>query len=163
MIYVMAGAVVVSALALVLQLLILYGLYRTSKSLHAEVLNLLPGIRKLLETAENTISQSRTQILDVTTKASEVLDLTRTQLARIDESMGDVLVRMRGRLERAEVVMEDSLTKVHETVSVVHNGVVKPLREISGVAAGIRAALQSLVHGNRSIPPEATQDDEMFI
>jgi hypothetical protein len=163
MIYVMAGAVIVSALALVLQLLILYGLYRTTKSLNAEVLSLLPGIRKLMENAENTLSQSRKQILDVTGKASDVLDLTRAQLTRIDESMGDVLVRMRGQLERAEGVVEDSLTKVHETVSVVHSGVVKPLREISGVAAGIRAAVHSLARGTRTTPAEATHDDEMFI
>lgn len=162
-IYVMAGAVIVSALALVLQLLILYGLYRAFRSLNAEVLNLLPGIRKLMENAESTLHQSRAQIGEVTAKAGEVLDLTRTQLLRIDESMGDTLLRMRGQLERAGGVMDESLTKLHETVSVVHNGIVKPLREITGVAAGLRAALRNLARGAHSTPAEATHDDEMFI
>lgn len=164
LIYVMAGAVVVSALALVLQLLILYGLYRTSRTMNTEVLGMLPGMRRLIESAEATIVQGRTQIAEVTSRAVEVLDMTRAQLDKVDESMGDALVGLRDQLKRAEIMVDDSLTKMHDTVSTVHSGVMKPLREISGIAAGVRAAVRTLAGGeSRASVAEATQDDEMFI
>lgn len=163
LIYVMAGAVVVSALALVLQLLILMGLYRTSKAMNAQVLELLPRIKALLENAESTLDQSRKQIGDVTTRMGEVVELVHGQLVKVDESLGDTLSRLRLQLERAELMVDDSLTKVHDAVSTVHSGVMKPLREVSGFVAAIRAAFQTLSQGNRPTPVEATQDDEMFI
>jgi len=164
LIYVMAGAVIVSALALVLQLLILYGLYRRSKSVNAEILATIPVMRRLMESAEVTVVQGRAQIAEVTSRAVEVLDLTRAQLDKVDESLGDVLVRLRGQLERAEIVVDDSLTKMHETISTIHHGVMKPIREISGVAAGIRAAVRTLAGGGaKPNVAEVTQDDEMFI
>lgn len=163
LIYVMAGAIFVSTLALVLQLLILFGLYQTSKAVNSEVLKMLPLLRQLIESAEVTVVEGRKQMAEVTSRAAEILDLTRAQLVKVDESLGDVLIRLRGQLERAEMVVDDSLTKVHEAVSTVHSGVMKPLREVSGVAAGIRAAIQTLARGNRAGVAEVTHDDEMFI
>ncbi len=163
LIYVMAGAVIVSALALVLQLIVLYGLYRSSKTMNAKLTELLPTVRKVLDNAEQTLTESRKQIAEVSSRASQILDQTRAQLAKVDESLGDVLVRLKAQLERAEIVMDDSLTKVHETVSTLHSGVMRPLREITGVAAGIRAAFQHLARGGRPNVAEATHDEEMFI
>ncbi|MEO8660402.1 MAG: hypothetical protein ABI693_18175 [Bryobacteraceae bacterium] len=170
LLYVMAGAVIVSALALVLQLLILYGLYTSSKKLNAEVVSLLPGIRQLISSAESTLAVSRTQltvltaqVTEFTAKASDVLVQTGVQLHKVDNSLTDILVRLGVQLERAEMMVDDSLTKVHSTVIGIHDGVMRPLREISGVSAGIRAAIQTLTRGNRPNVTEATHDDEMFI
>lgn len=163
LLYVMAGAVVVSAMALVLQVIILLGLYRTAQSTNAQIREMLPGLHRLIDSAQDTLAVSRKQITEVTTRANEVLTLTRAQLAKVDNSLGDVLVRLKAQLERAEIVMDDSLTKVHETVSTVHGGVMKPLREVSGVAAGIRAALKTLAQGGRPNVTQATHDEEMFI
>ncbi|MDX2154307.1 MAG: hypothetical protein SFV54_26435 [Bryobacteraceae bacterium] len=163
LIMVMAGAVVVSALALVLQLLILYGLYRSTQATQAQLTELMPRVGKLIENAETTLKQGREQITEVTTKANEVLGLARTQLDRVDGSLGEVLVKLKGQLERAEVMLDDSLTRVHQTVTTVHTGVMKPLREVSGVAAGVRAAINHLTRGGRPNPNQATHDEEMFI
>ncbi|HBY60794.1 MAG TPA: hypothetical protein DEH78_13310 [Solibacterales bacterium] len=160
---VMAGAVVVSALALVLQLLILYGLYRSTQATQARVNEMMPRVAQLIESAESALSQGRQQIGDVTVKANEVLTLARTQLDRVDSSLGEVLFKLKAQLERAEVMLDDSLTRVHQTVTTVHTGVMKPLREVSGVAAGVRAALHHLSRGGKPAPNQATHDEEMFI
>jgi hypothetical protein len=42
--------------------------------------------------------------------------------------------------------------------------VMRPVREVNGIAAGISAAVSTLVRGHRkSSVDEATQDEEMFI
>jgi hypothetical protein len=39
----------------------------------------------------------------------------------------------------------------------------RPLREVNGIAAGVRAALNALARGNRPTVDRATSDEEMFI
>jgi hypothetical protein len=39
----------------------------------------------------------------------------------------------------------------------------KPIREIQGMTAGVRAAVQHFLRGGRPSVAQATQDDEMFI
>jgi hypothetical protein len=45
----------------------------------------------------------------------------------------------------------------------VHTGVMRPLREITGVAAGLKATIQFLMKGVRPSPDRLTVDEEMFI
>jgi hypothetical protein len=45
----------------------------------------------------------------------------------------------------------------------VHQGILTPIRGITGVAAGVRAALQFLMRGTRPSPDQVTVDEEMFI
>jgi hypothetical protein len=39
----------------------------------------------------------------------------------------------------------------------------KPVREVSGLLAGVRAAFQTFLSGRRPAVDRATQDEEMFI
>ena len=59
--------------------------------------------------------------------------------------------------------VDDTMTRAHQTIGAVHSGLMRPAREIHGVAAGIRAALAHLVSGGRPSVAQATQDEEMFI
>jgi hypothetical protein len=45
----------------------------------------------------------------------------------------------------------------------VHSGVMRPLREIQGITAGVRAALAFLAKGGRANVNQITHDEEMFI
>jgi hypothetical protein len=61
------------------------------------------------------------------------------------------------------MVIDDAMTRTQETVALVHSGIMKPLREIQGVTAGVRAALNFLMRGRNNGPVHATADEEMFI
>jgi hypothetical protein len=61
------------------------------------------------------------------------------------------------------MVVDDTMTRVHQTVTAVHSGVIRPVREIQAVTAGVSAALQHLMQGGRPSVAQATHDDEMFI
>jgi hypothetical protein len=46
----------------------------------------------------------------------------------------------------------------------VKSAVMKPVKEVGGIVAGVKAALNTYAQGgNRHSPEDATQDEEMFI
>ena len=116
------------------------------------------------------MEQSGRQITEITTRANDILesskdilDSAKRQLAIVEDVVGDAAGRAKVQMDRAELVLDDTLSRAHETIAVVHDGVMRPLREINGLAAGIRAALAALGRGNRPTPDRATSDEEMFI
>jgi hypothetical protein len=155
--------VAVATVALLVQAAMLFGIYKSSRGLQQNAERLLPKVETLVETSRRTIEDSRTQIIDIASKTGDILDSARKQLSRVDEVLEDASDRARVQLDRAELVLDDAMIRAQETVAFVHGGIMKPLREIQGVALGLRTALQFLMRGGRSDPTEATADEEMFI
>jgi hypothetical protein len=163
LLYIMTVFVIVSAVALVLQFFMLFGVYRSVKAIHEKISPLIPRTLTVLDSAEHTIEQSRKNILEITAKANDVMDITKSQMGKVEETLGDMTSRLKVQMERIELVLDDSMSRVHETVATVHDGIMKPLREVTGVASGIRAAVAHLIRGGRPSVAQATSDEEMFI
>jgi hypothetical protein len=163
LLYVMAGFVIISAIALLIQAGMLFGIYKTTKALQESINPLLPKVESLVTKANSTVEQSGKQITEITTRANDILDSTKRQLAIVEEVVGDAAARTKVQMERVELVLDDTLSRAHETVAIVHDGIMRPLREVNGIAAGVRAALGALVQGNRPTVDRATSDEEMFI
>ncbi|HTB20228.1 MAG TPA: hypothetical protein VK708_19025 [Bryobacteraceae bacterium] len=163
LLYVMTAFVIISAIALCIQAGMLTAIYKTTKSLEEKITPLVPKVESLVAKATSTVEQSGRQITDITTRANDILDSTKRQLAIVEEVVGDAAVRAKVQMERVELVLDDTLSRAHETVAVVHDGIMRPLREVNGIAAGVRAALGSLARGNRPTVDRATSDEEMFI
>jgi ABC-type transporter Mla subunit MlaD len=163
LLYVMAAFVIISAIALCIQAGMLVQIYKTTKALQQAINPLLPKVESLVEKTNSTVEQSGRQITEITTRATDILDSTKRQLAIVEDVVGDAAERAKVQMERVELVLDDTLSRAHETVAVFHDGVMRPLREINGLAAGIRAALAAIARGNRPTPDQATSDEEMFI
>jgi flagellar biosynthesis protein FliQ len=172
------------AVAMCIQAAMLVGIWKTTKQLQEQATSVLPQVRSVLSKAELTLEENRKNIADVTTKAGEIaakinaltetahqiagkanemMDIGKVQMQRLDVVVADASERARVQLERAELVVDDTMSRVHESVTAVHNGILKPIREIHGLTAGFRAALQALLRGGRPSVADATHDDEMFI
>jgi hypothetical protein len=163
LITVMTIFVLVSAIALCIQAGLLFGIYRTTRSLQKQATSLMPQVKSILSKADTTLDESRKQIVEITTKANAMLDLGKSQLVKLDSVVTDASNRAKVQLERAELVVDDTVSRVHESVTAVHNGIVKPVREIQGLATGVKAAVQHFLRGNRPSVAQATHEDEMFI
>ncbi len=163
LLYVMTAFVIISAIALCIQAGMLAAMYRTTRALQQKIDPLVPKVESLVERATSTVEQSGKQITEITTRANDILDSTKRQLAVVEELVGDAAARAKVQMERVELVLDDTLSRAHETVSVVHDGIMRPLREVNGIAAGVRAALNSLARGNRPTVDQVTSDEEMFI
>ena len=55
------------------------------------------------------------------------------------------------------------LVRREQVGDAVKRAVMRPVREANGLAAGISAAVSTLVRGQKSSVASATQDEEMFI
>jgi len=167
---VMTLFVIVAAVALCIQAGLLFGIYKATKTLQEQTMAMMPQVRSILTKSEETLEQSRKHIVEITakvsemtSKASDMMDIGRAQLVKLDAVISDASTRAKVQIERAEMVVDDTVSRVHHSVTAVHNGILKPVREVQGVAAGVKAAVQHFVRGNRPSVAQATQDDEMFI
>lgn len=166
---VMTVFVSVAAVALVIQAAMLFGIYKAARGMQEAVGRvvpqaeaLLPKAQALLETSHQTVQDSRQQIAEITSRTSEILAVTHKQVQRVDSLLEDASMRARVQMDRAEMVLDDAMGRTQQTVAAVHSGVMKPLQQIQGVAAGLRTAMQFLTRG-RPNPAEAHSDEEMFI
>jgi len=170
LLYVMAAAVVVSAVALVLLAMAMIRMARATAAVRSQLAELVPKAESVLQSAEKTLAESQTRISELTAKAAELtakangaLEATRLQLGKTDAFLTELTERARIQLDRVELVLDDTVSRVHETVVVLNKGILWPLREISAVGTGIRAALRHLARGGRPSVAQATTDEEMFI
>ena len=161
--YVMMGAIVVSAIAMVFQAVFLLGIHKAAKDARDQTVLIAGRVESFVESTQRSLEQSRRQVSEVATKTGQVLDLTYKQLVRIDEVLGEATSRARIQMDRVELVLDDTLSRLHETAAMLNNGILRPIREINGVAAGVQAALACLFSGRRLTVERATHDDEMFI
>src|ERR1700690_1463014 len=159
---VMTVFVFIAAVALILHLATLFGIYKAARGMQENVQRLMPKVEGLLETSRQTLDDSRKQIADITSKTSEILDITRKQVDRVDSILEDATARARIQLDRAQSVLDDVMSRAQRTVAVVEGGVVKPIQQIQGVSAGIKTAITFLMRGRPS-PMDAHSDEEMFI
>ena len=159
----MAIAVLLSSLALVMSALASVGIYRTVRRLEERIEPLIPEAMAAVQKAEQTMSEALVQIRDLSERASKVLDNTESQLNEIKAVREDVTNRIMVQAERVELVLDDTLSRVQDLVHMIHNGVMRPVREVNGVVVGIKTAVQTLLLGRRPSVARATQDEEMFI
>jgi len=88
---------------------------------------------------------------------------TREQVERIGDLVHDASNRAHARLEQIDSSLEHTVGQVGQVGDAVKRAVMRPVREANGVAAGISAAVSTLVHPRKSSPDSVTQDEEMFI
>jgi ElaB/YqjD/DUF883 family membrane-anchored ribosome-binding protein len=160
---VMTVFVAVAAVSMVFQAAMLFGIYKSSRALSDNVQRLMPKLETLVETSRVTVEESRKQIAEISSRTNDILDVTRRQLGRLDETLEDATARARIQMDRVEMVLDDTMNRAQDTVAMVHKGILKPLKEVQGVAAGLRAAFFFLMRGARPNPSQATADEEMFI
>lgn len=160
----MAAFVGLAALSMLSQAIAMFGIYRRVKSIQDQVGPLVPQAEAVLANAKDTLDVTRKQVQEVSTRTTQILDSTKAQMVRFDEAMTDVAARAKVQMDKAELVIDDTMNRVHETVTLVHTGVVKPIKEINGLVSGVRAGMSALLGGNRRTSVvTATQDEEMFI
>jgi hypothetical protein len=159
---IMAGAVCVSAVALVFQAFLLFNTYRATETVRDRVVSMLPKVEALIDSSRAAVDEGRAGIAEVREKSNLLLDSGQKQMQSLQAILGDAQDRSRRQFEHMEFLVNDTLDRMEETVALVHKGVMKPVRGVTGLAAGLGAALQYLLRG-RPRPDRVTVDEEMFI
>jgi methyl-accepting chemotaxis protein len=119
---------------------------------------------KVLTNANRIIEDTRPRISEVSSEVAAISHSGREQVERLGELLQDAGDRARTRLEQIDHTVESTVEQVEQVGDAVKRTVMRPVREVNGIAAGISAAVSSLVGKPRKYSVDsATQDEEMFI
>lgn len=189
---VVAAAVALACLAFVVQAVAMFALYRVARRMQQKVGPLAdqaePVIGKLgpmidnialaakkvgpaadqvesvLATTNRIMEETRPRISELSGEAVEIVRSGRQQVERIGELLQDAGDRARTRLEQIDQAVDNTVEQVGQVGDAMKRAVLRPVREVNGLAAGISAAVSTLVHRSRKPSvDQATQDEEMFI
>jgi ABC-type transporter Mla subunit MlaD len=189
---VVAAAVALACLAFVVQAVAAFALYRVAQRMQQKVGPLAdradPVIEKLgpmidkvglaadkvgpvadqvgmvLATTNQIVEETRPRISELSDEAMEIVRSGRQQVERIGELLHDAGDRAHARLEQIDRAVDSTVEQVGQVGDAMKRAVLRPVREVNGLAAGISAAVSTLVHHSRKPSvDQATQDEEMFI
>ncbi len=161
--------IAVTTVAVVLQTLILAGLYfavrKSSAKMEALATEVTSKALPTMETVQNMLVELRPKIDVISVNAAESSNLVRNQLARIDATLTDALDRTRLQVIRADELLNRTMDKVEETSEVVHKTVISPLRQVNGLMSAISTGVEVFLGQKRRHPKNGAgvPQDEMFI
>jgi methyl-accepting chemotaxis protein len=164
--------IAVTAAAVVLQMLILAGMYFAIRKLAGQVTTVTEEVKSqalpLLQEGKQLQSQVKRIIDTSSPKLELVLDnaaaITTTAhagLGRVDNAVNDILDRARLQVIRADEMVTRALDQVEDTTSKVAHTVTSPVKHATGIMQGIGTGLGAYFGSKRV--RERVPADEMFI
>lgn len=123
----------------------------------------LENARQVVANTNQVIVEARPRIVEFSDEAAAAARSARQQVDRIGELLHDAGDRARARLEQIDESVENTVGQVTQVGDAMKRAVMRPVREANGLAAGISAAVSTLVHPRKTSPGSVTQDEEMFI
>ncbi len=156
------------AAAVVLQAAILVFLYLSIRKTGARMEALACEVRtKVLPTAEivhSMLVDLRPKIETIVDHCSESAVVVSAEIKRLDATVNDVIDRTRLQVIRADELLNRTLDRVEQATDIVHETVVSPVRQLSGLLQGLTVGLEFLLGGKRRRREGVTvPQDEMFI
>lgn len=100
---------------------------------------------------------------EISVEAVDIAHVAKDQAHRFAEVGRDIADRTRAQVSRLDTAVDETIERAHEAGDTVKSAVLKPVREVSGIAAGVKAAVSAFAHGGRASVNHVTQDEEMFI
>jgi len=169
--WVIAAGVLLACLASVWQAIILAGIYRAGKEaqkagkeVQTRLGPLVDRFDAILTTSSSILAENRPHIAEITAETSAIAKTARQQVERIGELIDDTSVRAKARITQIDQTVGRTMEQVDHAGEAVKTAVMKPVKEVNGIVAGVKAALNTYAQGgNRNSPEHATQDEEMFI
>lgn len=125
---------------------------------------IVDDMRLVLSRTNQIIADSRPRIAELSDEAVLAARSAREQVQEIGGVVSDFSQRARARVDQIDHSVENTFEQVEHVGDAMKRAVLRPVREANGIAAGISAAMSTLVKGPRkSSPDNVTQDEEMFI
>lgn len=152
-----------ATLAMIIQAAMLVALFLTARQIRGKIFEVAAPITDTLGVSRRSLAKLDMYVDKFGNATSSILDTTKGQVDRISSLLDDASVRAKVQMERAELVLDDTMTRVQTTASYIQSGVLRPVREVHGIFAGVRTALMHLSKPGRATVDHATADEEMFI
>jgi methyl-accepting chemotaxis protein len=160
--------IVIAAVAIVIQMAILLGMYLQMKGAiekFTQIANDLTGrIDPILLRTNRILEDSEDKIASIMADGAEVTRLARGQAQKIDRVFTDSLERVRVQVIRVDQILAGALEVIEDTGTKVRNTLWGPVHQVSAVLKGVKVGIDVLRGVQRRAEPEgAPQDEELFI
>jgi len=165
--------IALTGIAVALQAAVLFAMYlamrKTGERMEALATEVKTKILPTVEQAQAMIIDVRPKLELVAANLAESTTLMRAQVKRVDAAVNDAVDRARLQVIRADELFSRTLDRVEQTSDMVHNTVISPVRQLSGIMQGVTVALEFLLkrqgrrNGHGRDERRAVPQDEMFI
>ncbi len=160
----------VTSVAVVLQMLILFGMYlstrKASKRIEALTTRVNEQVLPLVEKVRAIVDESAPQIQTVITNLTDTSTLVRKQAGQIDEAMTEMLGIARTQAGNAGALAARTMQRVDRTAEALQHTVccsASAVRQLSALMEGVMAGFGELAAGRKVRRSKAEPTDDMFI
>lgn len=161
---------IVAAIALVVQVAILIGLFvqlkRTTETINRMITDLHSRMGPILTRTQIMLDDTQPKISALVEDASQVVYLAREQAQKMDRIFSEASERLRGQLVRADRIVTGALETVEDAGTQIRRNFLGPVHKAYAVVQGIKVGLDFLRarRGEREPMHETVeQEDELFI
>jgi hypothetical protein len=161
--WVIAGAVLLACAAFIVQAAVVVLLYRVARKTQTRVLPLVDRAEPILTTTQKILEENKPRIAEISVEAVSIAKTARTQVERVSELLTESSERAKARIEQIDRTVDETVEHVEQVGDAVKVAVMKPVKEVNALMAGLKATLAALAAGNRRPHDHAPQDEEMFI
>lgn len=172
--------IAVTALAVVLQMVILLAMYMAVRKLSArmealagkaeettavvqsKVLPLLDNAKTIQQQVKAFVETARPKVEGIIENANRMSTTARGTVERFDATANDAIDRIRLQVIRGDEMLTRTMDRVEETSEKVQHTVMSPVRQVSGIMQAISTGLGAYFHTQRR-RRNGGPSDEMFI
>ena len=161
--------VVVAAVALVVQMGIMFALYKalrqTSERMEGIAGKLEEQAGPVLSTAAAILDDAKPKLAEITSNLAETSALVRAHVAQVGEATGEIVERARLQAARLDSFIANAAHKVEVTSELLQHKVFSPMRRVRAIVTALNAGL-AFFRANRPrhrSNSESVEDEEMFI
>jgi methyl-accepting chemotaxis protein len=158
--------IAVTSVAVVLQTLILAGMYFSTRKMSNRMDTLSTRVEgqvmPLLEKVRGMVDENAPMIHSVINNLAETSSLVRTQAEHIDETLTEIVDMTRVQAGRADMLVTRTMQRVDMTAEALQHTVASPVRHFSAVMNGVMAGVGEFVGGLKTRRAKAEPTDEMF-
>jgi methyl-accepting chemotaxis protein len=167
---VVAAFVIVAAVAIILQMAILFALYRSMKQTAGKMEAIAGRMEQqatpLIVTAQAILEDAQPKIAEITGNLAESSATVRAHVSQVADATGEIVERARLHAARVDEFVGSTMGKIENATEILETRVLTPVRRVQGIMAAVNAGLGMLRATKRRAKARAAaagQDDEMFI
>jgi methyl-accepting chemotaxis protein len=118
---------------------------RIANEVQGRALPLIDKTHTLIEELTPKIQATTTNVEQISYTIREKVDELGATVTQLNETVQGINLRTRAQVSRVDGIVTDALVATEEISATVQQGIRGPIRQISGVIAGLRAGIDTLI------------------
>jgi|SRR5438270_4643877 len=162
--------IAITSVAVVLQMLILLGLYLTVRRSTAQAESIALDFQRraipILENTRDILADATPKVKEITSNLTEVSVTLKRQAESLGNTAVDMALRAKNKVAQADDMLTRTLERVEKTTGAVQNSVLSPVRHVNGVLQAISVGIGAFLNQKRGVRNErqrTTNDEGMFV